>query len=324
MDLDPVLKYSQVYNIWKWTSHRNRPEEGRIFLSQRRVYILPTRQGVLFATALLVMLIGSINYNLSLGYVLTFLLAGMAVVSILHTFRNLAYLAITPSRADAVFAGGTAHFGLNFENARDEPRRAIRLLCEAEVLRTALPARRTETVRVPVHAERRGWLRLPRVTLETVYPLGLFRAWSYIQPDMRVLVYPRPDNASLPEVFSPDDAGDAATSGTGSDDFAGLRSYQQGDSPRHVAWKAVATHDLLLTKTFVGRASRRLLFDWNHLGDLDVEARLSRLARYVLLANAAGLAYGLRIPGRDIPIAAGEHQMEACLEALALHGDRGR
>jgi uncharacterized protein (DUF58 family) len=323
MNLEPVLKYSQIYNFWKWAARRNQPEEGRIFLSQRRVYILPTRNGLVFAVALMLMLIGSINYNLSLGYVLTFLLAGMGVVSILHTFRNLAYLTISAGRVDPVFAGEVVYFGLNFDNARDEPRRAIGVLCDEQSVSTGVPAGRTATVRIPVRAQRRGWLPLPRVTLETRYPLGLFRAWSYVQPAMRTLVYPRPDLSSLPAPLPKDDVGDALSAGMGSDDFAGLRIAQQGDSPRHIAWKAVATHDLLLTKTFMGRASRELVFDWSDLPEqLGTEARLSRLARYVLLAHEAGLSYGLRIPGRDISIEASEEQFGRCLEALALYDDR--
>src|SRR3954469_895964 len=105
MNVDSVLKYSQANNFWKWASRRNAPEDGPIFLTQRRVYILPTRNGLVFAIALVLMLVGSINYNLSLGYVLTFLLAGMGIVSILHTFRNLAHLSVTPGRVEPVFSG---------------------------------------------------------------------------------------------------------------------------------------------------------------------------------------------------------------------------
>ena len=324
MNVDRVLRYSQIYNLWKWSARRNQPEEGRIFLSQRRVYILPTRNGLVFAMALLLMLAGSINYNLSLGYLLTFLLGGMAVVSILHTFRNLAHLTVSAGRVDPVFAGDVAYFALNVDNARGEPRRSIRVLCDAEPVTTGLPAANTASVRVPVRTERRGWLALPRVTLESVYPLGLFRAWSYVQPAMRAVVYAQPDSAPLPPLLAQNDTGDAASAGMGSDDFGGLRAYQQGDSPRHVAWKAVATYDLLLTKSFTGRTSRELLFDWDDLGELGTEARLSRLTRYVLLAHRAGLRYGIRIPGREIPLRGGEDHLGHCLEALALYGDRGK
>jgi uncharacterized protein (DUF58 family) len=322
--LESLLRYSQLYNFWQWKKRRHPPEHGRIVLVQRRIYILPTRHGVTFACALMLMLMGSINYNLSLGYVLTFLLAGMAIVSILHTFRNLAHLAIAAGKAEPVFAGEMARFTLHAENGRVDPRHAIVFMCEARNVTTGVPAAGSAMVELQVPAQRRGWLHLPRVTVETRYPLGLFRAWSYVQPAMRALVYPRPDSAPLPDPRPKPETGDAVDAGLGSDDFYGLREYQQTDSPRHIAWKAVARSDTMLTKSFSGRASRELLFDWDDLpSDLDDEARLSRLARWTLLAHAAGVAYGLRLPSVPVPVGLGDAQLARCLRALALHGSEG-
>jgi uncharacterized protein (DUF58 family) len=314
---DRVLRYSQLYNL---LVRPRDPETGTIFLAQRRVYILPTRQGLSFALALVVMLIGSINYNLSLGYVLTFLLAGMGVVSILHTFRNLAHLHVSAGRVEPVFAGDIARFGLLLDNRRPVPRRSLELSAGGATTRCDVPADRTEVAAVAVQAERRGWLQLPRVTLATRYPLGLLRAWAYVRPDMRAIVYPKPDDALLPLALAVPDIGKAMSAGTGTDDFAGLRQYQSGDSPRHVAWKAAARGETLLTKVFAGRASMEMRFDWDGLPpELGAEARLSRLTRWVMLAHAGGLSYGIKLPGRELPLGSGlEHEL-ACLKELALY-----
>lgn len=320
MSLADAVKSSQAFSFWSWVSRRHPPEKGRIVLVQRRVYVLPTRHGISFAVALLLMLVGSINYSLALGYVLTFLLAGMAIVSILHTFRNIAHLAVSAGKAEAVFAGDIAYFNLNIENERADLRHAIQFSCEDQVLSENLPGKRISVVRLPVRAVRRGWLQLPRVTLETFFPLGMFRAWSYVQPEFRTLVYPKPDNAPLPLPRPRADNGDALSTGTGAEDFSGLRSYQQSDSPRHIAWKAVARSELMLTKSFMGRASQELILDWRDLPDnLDIEARLSRLTRWVLLAREAGLTYALRLPGAAYELGSGDEQFERCLEALALY-----
>lgn len=317
MNWDRILRHSQLYNLLKAPRH---PERGVIFLSQRRVYILPTSHGLTFALALLLMLVGSINYGLSLGYVLTFLLGGMAMVSILHTFRNLAHLRVSAGRVDAVFAGERALFGLQLENRRDLPRHSINLACGGLSVTCSVPARQIATPAVPVLAERRGWLQLPRVTIDTRYPLGLFRAWSYVQPEMRAVVYPKPDDSLLPLPQAVLDSGDAMMAGTGTDDFAGIRQYQPGDSTRQIAWKAVARGQAMLTKVFTGRASSELWFDWGDLpGELDTEARLSRLTRWVLLAHENGLRYGLKLPGIEIPLGEGDAQRERCLMQLALH-----
>jgi uncharacterized protein (DUF58 family) len=175
-------------------------------------------------------------------------------------------------------------------------------------------------VTLPVKAEKRGWLQLDRVTVDTRFPLGLMRAWSYVQPDMRALVYPRPDSAPLPLTHSDADAGDAISAGPGADDFAGLRPYHASDSPRHIAWKASARSELLLTKLFAGRAASELWFDWDGLpAAMHAEARLSRLARWVVLAEERGLRYGLALPGVSVPLGEGFPHRERCLKELALY-----
>jgi len=318
--LDRVLQYSQAYNFYRWVSRRHAPEPGVVFLDQRRVYILPTRHGLSFGAVVLLLLIGSINYNLSLGYVLTFLLAGLGIVSILHTYRNLAHLYVSAGRVVPVFAGDSARFELVLDNKSELDRHSIELVCGEARASCSVPARQQRWVELSVKAERRGWLPLERVTIDTRFPLRLMRAWSYVQPDVRVLVYPRPDTAPLPVAQSDADSGDTIPAGAGTDDFSGLRPYQASDSPRHVAWKASARSEFLLTKLFAGQASSELWFEWDRLpAKMDLEARLSRLARWVMLAEEHGLCYGLRIPGIVVPLGEGTPQRDRCLKELALY-----
>jgi len=320
VNLDRILQYSQAYNFYQWVFRRHGPEPGVVLLTQRRVYILPTRPGVTFGCALVLMLIGSINYNLSLGYVLTFLLAGLGVVSILHTFRNLVHLYVSGGRASPVFAGDVARFQIALENRNGFTRYSIDLACGTSKVRCDVPAQRHSAVDLEVKTERRGWLPLPRVTIDTRFPLGLTRAWSYVQPDMRALVYPRPDTAPLPAPEADSETGDAVSLAAGTDDFSGLRPYQASDSPRHVAWKASARSETLLTKIFSGRASSEMWFEWARLpAGMGVEARLSRLTRWVMLAEERGLRYGLRLPAASVPLGEGFAHRERCLRELALY-----
>jgi uncharacterized protein (DUF58 family) len=323
MAFDRLLRHSQAWQFWQLASRRGGPEAGAIFLAQRRVYILPTRHGVTFGFALVLMLIGSINYGLSLGYVLTFLLAGMGLVSMLHTYRNLAHLYVSAGRVEPVFAGEAALFPIHLENRHNYERIAICL--SASDATTHCDARRhaTAVATLAIPARRRGKLPLPRVTIETRYPVGLFRAWSYVQPDVGTIVYPRPDDAPLPPAQLIPDTGAALSAGIGTDDFAGLRPYQPTDSPRHVAWKSVAHGNEVLTKVFAGRGAEELWLDFSDLFDgLDVEQRLSRLAAWVLRAEREGYAYGLLMPGKVIKPAHGPAHRDECLKALALYEPR--
>ena len=298
------------------------PERGTVELVHRRVYIVPARLGWFFGGTLLVLLIGSINYALSLGFALTFLLAGLGLAGMVHTARNLARIAVTAGRAEPVFAGESAQFRLFLDGraAFDRPAVLARHLGSGSQLVVDIPPRGVAEVVLAVPAQSRGRLALGRVMLETRFPLGLFRAWSYIEPDARCVVYPRPERSPLPPFSGEAAAGALHTPTPGSDDFAGLRGYQRSDSPRHIAWKAVARSDEMLTKQFAGDAAAELWLDARLLpAGLVLEQRLSRLAGWVLAAERAGAHYGLRLPGVEIPPARGEMHRAACLQALALY-----
>jgi len=307
-----------------WALRVRVPEPVPVILGQRRVYVLPTRAGLLFAVALVVMLIGAINYNLSLGYGLVFLLAGLGITTILHTFRNLVGISLSVGACAPVFAGETARFPLILHNLETRPRHPLRLFLPGQpMLTSSVPPESTARVLLPLPTTQRGWLAMPRATIETLWPLGLVRAWSYTVPALACLVYPKPADAVPPAPTFADLQGGRLPSETGDEDFAGLRRHQPSDQPHHVAWKTAARQGPqapLQTKQFAGTAAQALWFDWAQLPRrMDVETRLSVLTRWVLDAESAGLSWGLRLPGREIPQAHGPDHTHACLKALALY-----
>lgn len=315
---------SIAQSLRQWLFRFGRDEQLPIVLTQRRIFIVPTRTGLLFVVVLCVMLLGAINYDLSLGHALVFLLAGLGVVAMIHTFRNLVALRLAPGRVEPVFAGDLARFPLSIENTRPYARRSLALSFTNEQATTIdVPGNDSATAIVTSRAAHRGRHEPGRITLTTRYPLGLFRAWSYPHPPFTCLVYPKPIDTPLPI------ASVAAHTGQyhgerGQEDFSGLRNYQPNDSPRHIAWKAVARdieHRPLLVKQFTGGASEELWLDLEDApADAPLETRLSILAGWILAAEAAHVRYGLTLPGYNVPPDQGDTHRNKCLEALALYG----
>ncbi|MGB8339170.1 MAG: DUF58 domain-containing protein [Burkholderiales bacterium] len=320
----PVLQLKNVYyhRLNAWSLKRNGVQSGPVRLTQRRIYILPTRHGMLFALLLLLLLIGSINYGLGLGFVLTFLLVSMGVVSILHTWRNLAGLWIQAIKNKPVFAGDDAAFEINVENKSGLYRYSIGLKqnVSSQPAYINVPPRQQSQIALRIATEKRGWLQAPRFHLFTEYPLGLLYAWTYVYLDTQCLVYPRPENNAPSLPLSGRKTGGAARQEIGHDDFASLRNFRAGDSPKHVAWKAAAQEKGLLTKQFSGESGGEVWLDFTALEGLDTEGRLSRLTRWVLDADKAQLHYGLRLPNKNVGLAHGADHRMRCLEALALYG----
>lgn len=310
----------QRFTVWLF---RPRVESGTVTLTQRRIFILPTRQGVALGFVLVLMLLGDINYSLSLGYVLTFLLAMMAVMSMLHAFRNLAHLEIRAGRTAAVFSGETARFVFHFRNPGTTDRYQLTLRDDNDnAIRFDVLARQENEVAFPLPATRRGWLQPGRLTLYTEFPLGLFHAWSYLHFDTRCLVYPKPlPDAPLPPGNAPDGTGKRSVAGD--DDFAGLRIYVEGDALPRIAWKAYARGQGLQVKQFSALAGEELWLDFADTPEPDTEGKLARMARWVLDAEAQGLRYGLRLPDGELPPNSGSAQHDECLRRLALFGPGG-
>lgn len=301
------------------------PERGTIRLGHRRVYIVPTRLGWMFGGVLAILLVGSINYALALGFGLTFLLAGLGFAGMIHTARNLARLEVSTGRSAPVFAGEAAQFLLRIDNPSpfDRPSILVRHVASGVQMVVDVPVRSAAEAVLGIRSERRGRLPLGRVMIETRFPLGMFRAWSYVEPEIHCLVYPRPAKSALPHAAVRETGGRASAQAGGNDDFAGLRIYQPADSPRHIAWKRAAQSDDLLTKQFSQEAAQELWLDWQRTNPrIDVEERLSVITGWVLAAEHAGARYGLRLPGQEIAPGRGDAQRARCLEALALYEAR--
>ena len=324
--LTRVMRFSMIFN---WIFQPRGPESGDVFLNQRRVFIFPTRYGFFFAASLLAMLASSINYDLALGFVLTFFLAAAGMVAMLHTFRNQVHLILRPLKAAPVFAGEQAAFDLLLVNQKNFERASIWLrtpqLAGTAASQTVadVPPNQSAQITLRVPATQRGWLQLPRLTVETRYPLGLLRAWSYWQPEMPCLVYPRPAAPGRAFPPAPEGSGDSAPAGGGTDDFAGLREHLPSDSLRHIAWKAASlaleTGGPLLTKHFLGTTANDFVFDVDTLPHTwSTETKLSQLTRWVLDAEEAKLGYRLKLGAIDLGPATGDAHQTACLRGLAL------
>lgn len=317
------LRFNLRQRIADWIFRARFPERPPVVLIQRRIFILPSRTGYFFAFVLGLLLIASINYSLSLGYLLTFLLAGLGGIAMLHTFRNLLHLSISPGKVEPVFAGDTSHFSIVLANPT-LPRFSIGI--KRAQIRDAEPEfgdaneQTSTTFLMPMMAMKRGHLECGRLEIFTEYPMGLFHAWSYVDFGMTCLVYPKPDpgGGALPLEMRAGGEGNVPV--RGDEEFQSLRAYRAGDTPRQIAWKALARGQGLLVKEFGSTASADLWLDYDVLQSLSMEERLSRLTWWVIEAERTQMPYGLKLPDCSIRPMLGAKHRDECLQALALYG----
>lgn len=315
--LNPAALVRRRFRAW-WMARL--PRTDTTLLTQRNIYILPTGAGWMLALTLVVLLVASINFQLNLGYLLTFLLAGSAVAGMHVCHGTLRGLTLHLKPPTPHFAGDSAALEVHLASERPTARMAIALAVQGSGhwAWTDVPAQGSAVVQVAFAPTRRGLHDVPVLTAETRFPLGTFRVWTVWRPAAQVLVYPAPEPHAPVLPAGEAVGGDAPSAhSAGSGEFDGVRAYQRGDPTRLIVWKKFAKSEELVSRDTQQLQRQALWLDHARAGALDAEARLSRLTAWVLAADAQHLDYGLRLPGVEIPPAGGAAQRLRCLEALA-------
>jgi uncharacterized protein (DUF58 family) len=292
-----------------------KPESLPIGLDRRRIYVLPTGFGVTFALLLFVMLIGALNYGNNPALLLTCLFAAASGASLFAGFRVMNGLSLARLSASECHAGEALALRLRFETARTRPSLCLRR--DSDEIAFSLAPGDDEEVVFAIPATTRGWLRPGRLRLSTEYPLGLFRIWSWLNPDAAFLIYPAIETPAPPLPSGAANRGERTRPGSG-DEASGLRDYRVTDPPRLIAWKASARHDALLVRDAERRIDDALVLDHSAIDGLDGEAKLRRLTAWVLAAETAQREYTLRLHEESIGPGCGGTHRHACLRALAL------
>lgn len=307
--------------FWRWILRRS-PAAPEVELKHRSIYVLPTRQGWLFLVVLLVMWLLGTNYQNNLILAITFLLASMGVVSILYTFRNLSGLRLQGLGAKSVFAGEAVewHLRLSSANRFYHDNLCLVLAGQYHANIDLAPAEERELL-ISEPSVQRGFMRVGRILVESRFPFGLMRAWSWVHLDMQALIYPRPLVSDEPPLGVVGEGEGDLTVHENPEDFYGFEAYRPGASLAQVAWKQYARGAGLHLKEYVGYQSQNLWLDWHTLGGMDTESRLSRLCYWSVELGKTTSHYGLRLPGLSIELGQGAVHQEKILRALALYQD---
>ncbi len=305
-----------------WARTRQGEDALPVALTARRVYILPTRTGMIAAVLLFLMLLAGLNYSNSLAMLLAFMLTGVALVSMYECHRMLVGLTVEAGHMDPTFSGRPGELTVQFANGDSRTRSRLTVRCApCTPVRFELPPSAVQAVQLSYLGGRRGQQRVGRLEVASDAPLGLFRAWCWLHLPMQVVIYPSPGGTrALPPLHGRADTGRHRAAESGDEDWAWLRPFREGDTPRSVAWKAYAHGGPLLVAQYEAPAGAHRLLDFALLADLPLEQRLSQLTQWVLDCEQRGAGYVLALPGRRLAGRRGLAQRRACLEALALYG----
>ena len=304
---------------WQRWMVRRLPPQSPIELTQRRLFIFPSRPGLAFLGVLAAILVAAINYENNMAYALTFWLGSVFVVAVHMTFANLHRLQVQAVGAAPVFAGQQARLVVRLSARGRRSYCGLAAGWNSVGDAFSVSGRGTYDLSLFCCAPSRGWFDPGRFLLETRYPLGLLRCWTWLDLGQRVLVYPTP--LAPTQLWEAHSGGgrDGPPRGPSGEELADFKAYQPGDPLTSIAWAAYARSDTLVSKVMGDTQAQDLWLDFSRLPMADSETRLSWLCWLVLDAHNAQLRFGLRLPGVTLAPAVGENHRDAALRALALY-----
>lgn len=316
--LNKRLQNSIIERIKKRVKATRGPLTLPLTLEYRHIFVMPTKFGVAFGFMLVTMLLGGLNFNNNMALMLVFLLGTMTQTTSLLAYRNLAGLLIQSVQSEPVFCGDSARFCVFINNPGQQKRYVLSTGFRQAQDCTDFEPASNRSMLLTLPASHRGWLAMPDFRLETRFPLGLFKAWSWIFPSHRCLVYPAPASHAPALPVSGHGESGQAKKGDG-EQIHGLRKYQSGDSRQRIAWRASARHDKMYSLEMETPRDDACELNWDLLQGSDAETRLSILTAWVLAADHRNIAYSLITPKQSIAAASGPAQRARCLELLALY-----
>lgn len=307
----------------RWIQSRS-PMSKQVTLDQRRIFIFPTAYGFFFLFTAALLFIGGINYENSLILNLSFFLVSLFLVAIFQTFTNLSGLVLRAGEAKSAFMGSQAWFQVNLARQSSRTFESLEVCWDGETSELIDVAENSQfSVEMTLEAKKRGWFNPGRLKIQTTYPLGLLRAWSWVHLDISALVYPKPIQCEYvdTELNGTKEGNYAVVAGR--DEFDSLRPYLVGDSLRNVAWKKYASTQTLMTKQFYAMAGDACWLRWAVVRTGDDELTLSMLCHLVVKYSEEGRIFGLSLPSGEISPGTGREHERQCLRALALFGVEG-
>lgn len=299
-----------------WLEKRARASSEH-YLSQRNIYILPSKQGFAFCLMLALMLLTAINYQSSLIYLLVFILGSTFLISIWLCFFNMQGLVVRVSHIAPVQAGEPVRVELA-ANLAGKERSGFYVKLDEQADTNYWPMEKAPVIEIRGFEYGRGVFDLPAVSLETFFPFGLIRAWTWMWFDSKLVVYPVP--VEPPELSGSGDDEEGGQQKREGEELGDVREYQSGDSMRRVLWRHYARREELVVRSRESVASKKVTLDWVSYSDFGTEQALSYMCFDVLSLFEANQEFALTMPNGGVPLGAGEAHRDQCLTVLARFG----
>lgn len=295
-------------------------------LTRRRIYLLPNKSGIIFLVTCIVMMGFGLNYENNLVLFLAIFALSVLITSLYYSYENMRGLSITYREPqNNIHAGESIYIPLYVRNADDN-----HVTREMHILTGMGPdifidsAVSGQTTQLTCSCPWRGYFDIPVIRIESTYPLGLIRAFSYCTFSDMILIYPKIISC---EYMLQKETGTAAvkteshrsTNTRGNDEISGLKKYTPGDPINLIAWKQLALGRGLMVKDFSADDAMDMFLNENSIKSRDTEEQISMLTYAVLDLSRRNIRFGFRFREIFISPDSGPEHRQRILRELALY-----
>ncbi len=302
---------------WAWVNRyldKRQSAADKVVLSQKLIFILPSRYGCWFIllTALLYLL--GTNYQNNLILLLSYLMLSLFLLCIVLTYQNLSALTLRCPSAAELFSDAPGVATLELSSAKNHFMLQLNFIGQ----QTVAIEQRLDTLALPIQDSVRGCHPLPRIRIYSEFPFGLWRCWSYVALQQLYWVYPAPLAGHL-QPQDKDDSDDNAVRQSAFSSGDNLAPYRSGDSLRYLLWKRLARdpYNPVIRQQYSRPEAQP---DWVEVpaasGDA-LERALSIACQQLLDLEQGGGRYGLKVRATVIAQSNGPAHLQRCLQELA-------
>lgn len=295
----------------RWLSRRV-PGNYEHKLSNRNIFIMPTRFGFAYLFFDILLFLLGTNYQNNTILLLSYLLASLFVTVMMHSFYNFSQLTFSSSAKQFTFAKQQAHFPINIKAKKSHfdlnfqhvmKKFASHVASSQPVLSQKIKIEQCDVgehqVLLPYLANNRGVFNLGRVKVFSEYSLGLFITWAMLDFSHQLVVFPQPKKLSSNHNYLTglDDSTHSQNNNylvsAGVDDFSELKNYIVGESQARIAWKQLARGQGKLSKHYQNQQGSLRWLKLSNMPSVEVETQLSCLCFLILEYSKSKYEFGL-------------------------------
>lgn len=229
---------------------------------------MPTSAGLWWLGSVFLLMLMGWGYANNLCLALAVLLLSLSVIFLIECHFNLEGLRVERISFEDQFHGSPSPWRAQLKDLTERSRRELRLRWDgAEKFSAAIRLSSRGSAEGELVFPRPGRWLSPTLILESSYPLGLFRAWSFQHCEIQAWVYPSPlpQGQRFAQEHAEETHSERYKISTSGDEPHESKVFEPSDPFNRIDWKQFAKNRELRVRTYQETQASVFYYQWPYL-----------------------------------------------------------